>query len=508
MNLGLLKQLGTRAASVEVCKALRAQNSPPTPLQEEYLQALEAGKAACIFTGQQVGLCLGPLLTFYKILSVLELVKRQQAQSTVRLVPIFWVQSEDHDLAEIDSLSQVDAEGILHTIHLQTENERISNRTSVGALTLPQNTESVLNEFLQLKTSAERDESALELFRKHYRAGVSYAKAFAALASELLASRGLLLFDPRDKAIASAAAPLYLRALEENEIVSETLLTQASALEKGGEQGFVHIRPNSPLFFLHPSGPDGPRFRVEQSDAKTFALSETKQSFQLDELKEKIQTTPDSFSTSALLRPLLQNFLFPTLAYVGGPAEMRYWKQIEPLHRLWEIPFPLLVPRKRALLVEPKVRRLIAQLELSNAELELDANGLKTLLLARVFPKTCLPEAVDQSFNSGIRSTLKNMMADLQSADAGAANELSRSHEKIERALQGFADKLQELATRKAQVSIDRLERLGNFISPQGTPQERICAFATFWCKYGNRLVELVEAAMANSDDNFVIVEL
>ena len=107
-----------------------------------------------------------------------------------------------------------------------------------------------------------------------------------------------------------------------------------------------------------------------------------------------------------------------------------------------------------------------------------------------------------------MRKTLQEVVRTLGAVDQSIGLELARSHEKVDRALQGFIDKLQDLAQRKAQVSLDRLERLAKFVAPHETAQERICAFSVFWCKYGIRLLEAVEASMAESEGEFIVLSL
>ena len=68
------------------------------------IERLRAG-AAAVVTGQQVGLFGGPLLTLLKAATAI-----RKAQDATRIsgrehVPVFWLASEDHDLAEVDQVA-------------------------------------------------------------------------------------------------------------------------------------------------------------------------------------------------------------------------------------------------------------------------------------------------------------------------------------------------------------------------------------------------------------------
>src|SRR3982750_1959620 len=54
-----------------------------------------------IVTGQQVGLFSGPAYTIYKALSAIRTAE-QLNERGVPAVPVFWLATEDHDLAEVD----------------------------------------------------------------------------------------------------------------------------------------------------------------------------------------------------------------------------------------------------------------------------------------------------------------------------------------------------------------------------------------------------------------------
>jgi len=506
-NLALLNKVSTRRLSAQLLAVLREQNPLPSERQNAYLSALEKGEAVCIFTGQQVGLGLGPLLTIYKILSVLDFVRREQQKCEKTLVPMFWVQSEDHDLAEIDSLFVVDKEGEGHKLSLFSQDEQKLNRRSVGVIKIPERIDALLDALGEFAPSVT-EPPGIELLRRHYLPGRTFAQAFMNSIRELFGDKGLLLFDPRSPRVQEEGKSLFQRALNERIELNSLLSARTAELEQGGNEGFVRLRNNSPLFFYHPEGPNGSRFRLEEQERGRFAIPELSLTISEQELAAKIDSSPSAFSSSALLRPLVQNFLFPTYAYIGGPAELRYWRQIEPLHEQWHIPFPLVLARKRALLLEPKVRRLIEQIGLRNDQLSQSPKELEATLLAQTLPNGLDPKRFEASLHEGPLRQMRDFLSALGAQDSSMASELARSQEKVERAIQGFLDKFQELSHRKGAVALERLERLNRFISPQGIPQERICAFAGFWCKYAHQLVAAIESSFEGSEADFLLTSL
>ena len=326
---------------------------------------------------------------------------------------------------------------------------------------------------------APRAAEVLATVRAHYRPGATLAGAFAGLLSELFAEEGLVLLDPRDPELARETAGLHRRALEEAEAISLELAARQRALAEAGFEAQVHLRAGSPLSFFHPDGPHGPRHRLAPHPGG-FSLVGREQVVSRAALLEALAREPLSFSSSALLRPIVQDTLLPTAAVVGGPAEVSYFAQLEPLYRRFGLPVPLVVPRARFRLVDPRTRRWLDALGLEPREVE----APREALLARLAPGADAgrPAALEAALVARLDEVLAQVEGPLP---PDLARALQRTRGTIARAASRLAGRWARGLAGRDQVTAARVDRLQQVLFPHGEPQERVLGVASFAARVG-----------------------
>ena len=341
-----------------VTETLRAQNTQFSggQLPPEVAQNLDRlfGKAVAIVTGQQVGLFGGPAYTFYKALSALRIVE-QLRKGGIEAVPIFWMASEDHDLAEINHASWPTATG---EERLEWTGDKSLAGRSVGNIVLGDSI------FPLVKRAAESlsgpDSGEIEnILASAYQPGATFGSAFARLMSELFAKRGLILLDPLDARLHKLSAPLLIRAARDQSELGAALLDQNKRLEKLGYHAQVKVTDRSTVLFAMV---EGKRVALVKRNSGFVAGH---QEFSGDQLASEIELRPESFSPNALLRPVMQDTLLPTAAYIGGPAEIAYFAQNRVLYDRLLGRTPAILPRASFTIVEPVVQRLLTRYGLS-----------------------------------------------------------------------------------------------------------------------------------------------
>src|SRR5262249_35567825 len=201
----------------------------------------------------------GPLYTIYKAATAVAVARVLADESGAPVVPVFWLQTEDHDLVEIASCS-VPGVGACETIAAPIDPD---NRISIAHHTLPAAIADCLEHLADALGPGALAEQHVERLRRHYRAGASWSAAFAGVLAELFAPAGLVMIDPRDPARAALAAPVHARALEDAERIADAMVATCDQLARAGAAVPVHVRPGAPLSFYHPDGALGPRVRLE-----------------------------------------------------------------------------------------------------------------------------------------------------------------------------------------------------------------------------------------------------
>jgi bacillithiol biosynthesis cysteine-adding enzyme BshC len=468
---------------------LRAQNpdGDTNRARRGHLDALAVPGTVVVVTGQQVGLFLGPLYTFYKSASAIALARALSAESGARCVPIFWLQTEDHDYEEIRSCRIAVPGGP----RLALVADASPSRTSIAHRCLGAEITELHAALEQALSELPHAAEVLDLFRRHYRPGAPLAAAFAGALSEIFADEGLLVLGPRCAAVAELMRPIFDQAITHHHDIGQRLLERGRELRASGLCEQVPVRPDATLFFFHTDA-TGPRYRLEReggcadfvnpdptAPAEHRVLSESG-------LRALLAAEPLRFSTSALLRPLVQDTLLPTVAYVGGPGEISYFAQLAPLYELFGVAMPLIVPRGRFRLISARARSLLDKLGLSAAAIEAPvAEVVRRALLARpdggsgpVLPD---PTALQEELLADVCRRL-DALAALEPALEAA---VKRTRVSVSRNIDKLLARYDRVRTERDRTLIQRIEHAQALLFPGGAPQERSDSVVSYACQLG-----------------------
>ncbi len=444
----------TRAQTVA---ALTAQATSRSPARLANLAALGAEGTVAVVTGQQVGLFLGPLYAVYKAATAVAVARTLESETGRRCVPVFWLQTEDHDLPEIDHCHVLGAEGWLQRLEVPGP---AGNRRSISELRLGPAVTAQLDLLATHLAGQPHLDETLALFGAHYRPEATWSQAFAGVLSELFADDGLVLLDPRDPALAVQVRPVHERAVRDAHQLSLLLLQRTEQLEAAGYAAQVHVKADAPLSFFHPEGPTGPRVRLEPG--ATFDR----------------QAAPHSYSTSALLRPIVQDTLLPTAAIVGGPGELNYFAQLAPLYAAFSLPMPMVMPRARFRVIDPRTRSLLDKLRITAADAETPTEAL----LERVMPHPALPaDELERRLVHAVGAILDTV----PSTDADVLDALKRTRGTVEHAFSRLGARYARSLRHADEVIANRVERVQAVLFPNGEPQERVLSLPSFTARLG-----------------------
>jgi bacillithiol synthase len=469
------------------------------------LERLHRG-ALAVVTGQQVGLFGGPMFALYKALTAVKLAEEATAAG-VDTVPIFWLATSDHDLAEVNHVSFPGRDGLLRT--LTTSSHEVPG-APVSDVRLGDEIVPVVDEAASLLGDSLGDSEVVQLLRESYRPGETMGSAFARLYARLFGEWGVILLDASDAELHRVAGPIYHTAIERAQSLSNALLLRGRALESAGYFQQVKVTESSVLLFaMH----NGARTAVHKRNEGTHSATEFSigsgveaERISSAELLHRIAATPEKFSPNVLLRPVVQDYLLPTLAYTGGAAEAAYFAQAGIVYEELVGRVTPIVPRFSATLVEPKVQRWLRQYGITVRDAFHGPEALQQTLAATILPKDLQAaferanQAVMESF-----STLEDALAKLDSTlvDAGQTA-ASKVHYQL--------DRLRERATaaesRRSEVVRRHAEALSHALFPQNALQERGVGSAYFLARHGRELLHGLYQTMRTDCHDHQIVEL
>jgi bacillithiol synthase len=441
---------------------------------ERNLAALSERGTVAVVTGQQAGLFLGPLYTFYKALSAVAFARAVERETKARCVPIFWLQSEDHDYAEIASCTV--APGVVLALPADDSSCSVAHRK------LPAEVSALVSRLDGELAALPHAKQISRLVREAYAPGRGPVAAFADLLGHVFEAEGLLLLDPRCEGIARLSAPLYETALRRAEEIEAALLRRGEQLEAAGLGQQVQVRRGSPLVFFHGSSPEGPRQRV--------AIERR------EELLQAARDEPLRLSSSALLRPLVQDALLPSIAYVGGPAELGYLAQCAPLYRLFGVRPALAAPRARFRLIDSRSAALLQALKLTPADVE----APRQELLARLGSRSANPSLQQQ-----LLGELPRILQSAAARHPALERAARRTRLSVERATAKFVARHARLLAQEDETIESRVDRLQAALFPRGSPQERVDSLPYHAARHG--LSELKELALSRIHPGTATVE-
>jgi bacillithiol biosynthesis cysteine-adding enzyme BshC len=498
------RRAAARAVAPGLLTALREQDGrlPPSEARRRNLDALASGGAAVVATGQQVGLFLGPLYSFYKAASAVAVARTIQAESGVRCVPLFWLQTEDHDFVEIAAATIAGTDGATATLSLRLDEggeNSPDERCSIAHRVLGAEVSGLVDALAEALPPGPAATEMLALLRAHYLAGRAPAAAFAGVLATLFADEGLLILDPRDARVAADAIPIYRRAVATAPAVEHCLNARRAHLHDAGFDEQITLRADCALLFFHPRGVTGPRFRLQaEGEGRTptsaapmrWALAGDAATVAHVALLETLQQEPLRFSTSALLRPIVQDTLLPTVAYVGGPGEINYFAQLGPLYEHFGLTPPLIVPRGRFRFIDARTRRLLRELGLSAD----DAARSRVELGDRLPPPRQAgapdPAELRRIADQQLTPALEAIVAPTLASEPELARAAERTRASVATAVRRFVDRYQRRLMECDTTTTDRLERLRAALCPNGVPQERVYSWPSLAGRLGWRTLK------------------
>ncbi len=479
-----------RRAVIEV---LREQNQRlgTDAASARNLDRLGAG-AVAVVTGQQVGLFTGPSYSIYKALTAIR-VAAQLTQRGTEAVPVFWLAGEDHDLAEVNHCFWLGRSGL----------ERLENSAGdapgrrVGEVRLGEGVRAVVRAAAALLEGPWAEEIGRGL-EESYRPEETFGSAFGKLMARLFAGMGIILLDPLDARLHRQAAPLYRRALEESAALIRELLARSKALDRSGYHAQVKVTERSTLLFMDL---EGQRLPVRRRPGG-FAVGRAE--FSAGELLEAIERAPEAFTANVLLRPVVQDALLPTAAYVGGPAEVAYFAQAEVGYRRLLGRMPAVLPRASFTLVEPHITRLLKKygLELRDA---LRGRQHVRAKMEREFLSKALARRFAASEKT-IRRLLSELRPPLGRLDKTLLGALDTAERKMLYQFLRLRGKVARAENFRSGVLDAHQRQLTDSLYPHHGLQERTLCFLPMLARYGPALLEeLAERAMIGTTQHQVL---
>jgi bacillithiol biosynthesis cysteine-adding enzyme BshC len=454
-----------------------------SPKTFENIAALSLPSTFAVVTGQQVGLFGGPLYTLYKTLTTIRLAQTLETKFPGhRFVPIFWVEGEDHDFLEMNHVSVLDRENTPVPIdYLPGGVPPERNLGPVGELSFDGTLEQTLERLAAALAPTEFTAPLLARLREAYAPGRTFNQGFTAWMNHLFTDDGVIFVSPNHPRLKRLLSPLFVREVTEFPRTSQLVIDRSAELET---QYHAQIKAKSiNLFLFHKGG----RYLIEPRE-HDFSLKGTRHFIQPDELLRIAQETPELLSANVILRPVAQDTLLPTVAYVAGPSEISYHAQLQPVYEHCGVVQPIIYPRASGSFIEERLERVVEKYNLDLAEfLSGEVDRLTSKVVAQI-----AEVQLDEMFagvSKSVNDALNELKFGLQEVDPTLLGALEGSTGKVNTALSVLKEKASAAQKRRHEVALRQIEKAAAGLLPGGVLQERAVSPVYYLNKYGPDLL-------------------
>jgi bacillithiol biosynthesis cysteine-adding enzyme BshC len=456
----------------------------------ENIEKFRSGACALV-TGQQVGLFGGPVFSIYKALSAVKLAAEAQRLG-IDCIPIFWLATEDHDLDEINQFGVPATEGKLERVAVTANADADTpvGRIAFGAEIL----EAVSRAYLLLGAG-----ETSELVAECYRPGETFGTAFAKLFARLFCDFGVVLLDGSDPELDVLVSPLYRSAIKNASEFNQALLNRDAQLHAADYHQQVKVADSSTLLFRIL---DGTRVPVHSAKSGTFLIG--KDEVSAEQLIKDADSSPDWFSPNVLLRPVVQDYVLPTLAYVGGAAEVAYFAQAAVIYEKLSGRITPILPRFSATLVDQKSQALLEKYRLAFTDVFRGEEGLRETIGSHLLPPK-LQSSFDQA-TAAVEQSMKLIRESLAQLDKTLVESAEHAESKMIYQITNLRSRAARAELRQTEIVGRHSEILSNSLYPEKTLQEREYAGLFFLAKHGKELLSgLLETIHPDCLDHQVI---
>jgi bacillithiol biosynthesis cysteine-adding enzyme BshC len=468
------------------------------PAARRNLETLRDPESIAIVTGQQVGLFTGPLYTIYKTITTLQLAEVWAEQTGRPVVPVFWVEGEDHDFAEIAHAHVFEHnEGV----PLSYDADAGDPPGAVGRLPLTDRIEDVLGRLDDALPPSDFKPAVMERVRAAYQPGTRIEDAFAHLMRSLFADDGLVFINPDDARLKALTRPLFRREIEAPREPVARIEATSDRLREAGYHTQVHARPTN-LFWL---GDDGRR-AIDRADDGTFVLRGTDRTLTQAELLDRLDEAPERLSPNVVLRPLMQDHLLPTAAYVAGPGEVSYFAQYGDVYDWAGLDMPLIHPRASVTLVEGKVQKVLDKYGLDVAAFRDDLDALFQEVVVDEMEVDV--EAIFQEAVSEMHQVINGLKPDVEAVDQSLVSSVEATRTAVVEEMEDLKQRTVRAEKRQHDEVRSQLGKAHANLRPEGTLQERRINVLYYLNKYSLGLLDDLQAALSPDTSAHQIIEL
>lgn len=438
------------------------------------IELLQRGQAVAVVTGQQPGIFTGPLYTVYKALGTIILAGRLSEELNLPVIPVFWIGADDHDFREINHVHISTSQGPVK-IGLADGPYR---RVSLGHLPVPEEIFNCIKELEELTPPLGWQQGGLKLLRETAEQSQSLADWFGRIMANLFKNWGLVLVNPVLRQMRQLSANIFHHAVKTAPVVETLLSKKAQEINERGFKAQVHSEDNKCHLFIYENGERQALYLRQEG----FVNRDGSASWERRKLEAITLSKPELFSPDVVLRPVVQEELFPVLIYMAGPGEIGYYAMLKEVFQHFSQEMPVIWPRPNITIVEPQIAKLVKKYEVP---LEQTLADIEVIVSQELAKKGSINiKQTFSSFNSFLSEQYKELMRELAVLDPELKGLAQQNLRRVRRLISSLEEKAHQ-SHRKSNIETTRqLRKIGFMLNPNRQWQERSFNIFPYLMKY------------------------
>ncbi len=463
------------------------------------IDSLAREEACAVVTGQQVGLFSGPLYTIYKALTAIKLAESLNRRGPGRFVPVFWLASDDHDSAEIDHIVLLDKDNALQEIRCPMPAGQ--SKVPASKIVLTEDISDCLRRLSDSTLDSEFKAGVISGLAEDYRPGRTWAEAFARWLTRMFASRGLILIDAADPRLKKLGGPVFYREIAGESAATPPALAASRKLREAGYGEQIQLHE----WILNIFYAERER-RAVQWTGTVYEVKDSRETYSKADFLALAEEKPLLFSPNVLLRPIYQDALLPTVAYIGGPGEIAYFAQMKGVYEKFGLPMPVIYPRKGLTIVEKKVARILEKFDLDIPEF-----WGSTESLLRSAAESQIPESLGRALglaSSHVERDFEPLVREISAFEPTLKESAHLAQGKMIQQLKFLEKKILQAAKTRNDIAVQQLRKAGDHLYPGGHLQERVFNIVPYLLKYGPGFLDQLDQAIGIDETDHQVLTM
>lgn len=447
------------------------------------IEKLAEPSSCVVIGGQQAGIMTGPLYAVHKAITLIQLSREMEQNLGCSVIPVFWIAGEDHDYEEVN-----------HVYSLTPSMDRVekikladlpAGRKSISHFLLPASSlVSFVEEFFALQPDSEHKRELFYRLRELADCQQTLTQFFAKVMAWLFGSYGLVLVDSAHPFVRKMGQPVFQWMIQHNERLSRSVVEQRDRIQQCCYIPQVEVSPEQAHMFVYLNGE---RILLER-DGSNFISKDRQVRFTAEGLLQRLAEDPQQFSTNVVTRPLVQEHLFPTLAFVGGPGEISYWGLYRKIFNEIGYQMPMVYPRGSFTFVEPGIAKWLERYELSFDDVQKGLESKrKAWLIAQ--DETHLYE-IFGGLREQIAGLYQPLLSQLDGMEKGLGDLSRKNFEKVQQQVDYLERRALAAHARRFDGDLARFLAVELSLRPLNKPQDRVLNIFSYVNKYGVSLID------------------